>query len=456
MDHTSAEAPGGQRETGRNHDRTVMHVSVGDSLGGVATTLREEIPLWEAEGWAASRYHALPEGAALTAAQNLEPCLYGSTDTPFDPGTVRTGIEAYQNRFGEDLASGDPVDVMILHDPMCLTLAPYARRRARRVVWRCHIGHSTPTDAGAEAELAMAPYLDDVNVVLFYGQSLIWPGLRSDARVTAVPGGTDPTSMKNRELAPDVQDKLWSSLVHGHPFPDVGLPIRPGAPGGDHITRCGSPTPLDPDAPFLLQVARWDPLKGYSGVLAGFSALARSHTDLQLLLLGPRKDPRYFYPMERDVLDQLLAAQEMLEPSIRRRVHLWRFTTEHERMAEDVLINVAQRKADTVVQNSRRESFGLTVTEALCKGAVVVGSDADGIRLQISHDVNGLLTPYTDNGSDAWVETVHRAHTDTAGRRRWSENARNSVRARFTLLHAVRRQIGILEALPSRHLVGEV
>lgn len=59
-----------------------------------------------------------------------------------------------------------------------------------------------------------------------------------------------------------------------------------------------------------------------------------------------------------------------------------------------------------MVQNSRRESFGLTVAEALCKGKVVVGSDADGTRLQVSHDVNGLLTPYTDNGGHALVETV--------------------------------------------------
>jgi trehalose synthase len=451
MDHTSAEA---SRTMDHNGNRTVVHVSVGDALGGCAATIREEIPHWEAEGWTASWYHALPEGAAMAAAQNVEPCLYGSTDTSFDLGTVRTGIEAYQNRFGEDLASGDPVDVIVLHDPMCLTLAPYARRRARTVVWRCHIGHSTTTDASVRAELAMTPYLDDVDIVLFFDQSLVWPGLRSDARVIAIPSGTDPASTKNRELAPDVLDELWLSLAGGQAFPDVGLPIRPGAPAGDHLIRCGSRASLDPDAPFLLQVARWDPLKGYPGVLAGFGTLARSHTDLQLLLLGPRMDPQHSYPMEQVVWDQLVAARESLEPPIRRRVHLWRFTI-HERMVEDLLINVAQRKADTVVQNSRRESFGLTVAEALCKGKVVVGSDAEGIRLQVSHDVNGLLTPYTDNGGPAWVETVHRARTDTAGRERWRENARNSVRTRFTLLLAVRRQIGVIEALPSKQPVGE-
>lgn len=436
-------------------DPAVMRVSVGDSLGGCSAVIREETAHFEAEGWGTDWYHALPDGAAMIAAQILDPCVAGCTDTMFDLGNVRTGIEAYQDRFGEDLASGDPVEVMILHDPMCLTLAPYARRRARTLVWRCHLGHATSTDAAANAELALAPYLDYVDVIVFSDESLVWPHLRSDQRVVTLPPGTDPASWKNRALAPDVLDELWSSLVRGRPFPDVGLPVRPGAPSGDRLARCGSPESGDPDAPFLLQVARWDPLKGNLGVLAGFSALARSRTDLELVLLGPRMDPQHSYPVEQEVWDQLVAAREMLETPTRRRVHLWRFT-EHERMVEDVLINVAQRKAETIIQNSRREAFGLTVAEALCKGAVVVGSDADGIRLQISHDVNGLLTPYTDSGSRAWVDTVHRACTDSAGRRRWRENARNSVYERFTLAQSVRRQIGIFDALSGKHPVGRV
>jgi trehalose synthase len=419
-----------------------MQVSIG-GLGGCAAVVREEMAHFKAEGWAPTGFDVTPDGAAMAAAEILDPCVAGSTDAVFDLGNIRTGIEAYQNRFGEDLASGDPVDVMILHDPMCLTLAPYARRRARTVAWRCHLGHAAPTDEAAKAHLALAPYLDDVDVIIFSDQSLVWPALQADARVVTIPPGTDPASLKNRALAPDVLDELWSSLVQGRPFPDVGLPIRPGAPGGDHLVRRGTEWG-DLDAPFLLQVARWDPLKGNPGVLAGFADLARSDPDLELVLLGPRIDPRHSYATDHVVWDQLQAAREKLETPVRRRVHLWRFSVQ-ERMAEDVLINVAQRKADTVVQNSRRETFGLTVAEAMCKGAVVVGSDADGIRLQISHDVNGLLTPYSEGGDPAWAETVHRARTDTAGRERWRANARSSVHERFTLSQAVRHQIGTFD-----------
>jgi len=439
---------------GHGNGPALTQVSVGDTVGGQAAVVRAEMAQFEAEGWVPDWYQAPATGAARIAAQILDHCVAGSTDTVFDPGTVRTGIEAFQNQFGEYLASGDPVDVIILHDPICLTLAPYARRRARIVAWRCHLGHAAPTAEATMAHRELAPYLDDVDLIMFSDRSLAWPGLRSDARVVTIPPGTDPAALKNRELAPDVIDELWSSLARGRPFPDAGLPIRPGTPGGDHLIRCGSPSSGDLDTPFLLQVARWDPLKGHLGVLAGFAGLARSDADLELVLLGPRIDPRLSYPTNQAVWDQLEAARERLEAPVRRRVHLWRFTI-HERMAEDVLINVAQRKADTVVQNSRRESFGLTVTEAMCKGAVVVGSDAEGIRLQISHDVNGLLTPYSDGGQ-AWVETVHRARADATGRNRWRQGARNSVYQRFTVAQAVRRQIGIFDASASQRLAAGV
>jgi trehalose synthase len=431
-----------------DHDPTVMQVSVGDSLGGCAAVVRDAMARFKAEGWSPTWHHVMPDGAAMAAAQILDPCVAGSADTLFHPGEVRAGIAAYQDRFGDDLASGSPVDVMVLHDPMPLTLAPYAKRRARTVVWRCHLGHATPTDAALRAQQALAPYLNDVDVIIFAGRSLVWPSLRSDARVVIIPPGTDPASWKNRPLEPDVLDELWASLVRARPFPDVGLPIHPGAPGGDHLARGGSAESGELDAPFLLQVARWDPLKGNLGVLAGFATLARSHPDLELVLLGPRMDPKHSYVTDRRVWDQLEAAREALETPIRRRVHLWRFSI-HERRVEDLLINVAQRKADTVVQNSRRETFGLTVAEAMCKGAVVVGSDADGIRLQISHDVNGLLTPYSDDGGPAWVETVGRAHTDKAARGRWGQNADESVRERFTLPQAVRREIDAFTRIPA-------
>lgn len=55
------------------------------------------------------------------------------------------------------------------------------------------------------------------------------------------------------------------------------------------------------------------------------------------------------------------------------------------------LVNALQARAAVVVQKSLREGFGLTVTEAMWKGAAVVGGNVGGIRKQIEEGVDGFL-----------------------------------------------------------------
>jgi trehalose synthase len=52
---------------------------------------------------------------------------------------------------------------------------------------------------------------------------------------------------------------------------------------------------------------------------------------------------------------------------------------------DPVLVNALQRHAAVVLQKSIREGFGLTVTEAMWKGAAVIGGNVGGIRRQIDN-----------------------------------------------------------------------
>lgn len=45
---------------------------------------------------------------------------------------------------------------------------------------------------------------------------------------------------------------------------------------------------------------------------------------------------------------------------------------------DPVLVNALQRQAAAVLQKSTREGFGLTVTEAMWKGAAVIGGNVGG------------------------------------------------------------------------------
>ena len=62
-----------------------------------------------------------------------------------------------------------------------------------------------------------------------------------------------------------------------------------------------------------------------------------------------------------------------------------------------LIVNALQRCATLVVQNSLREGFGLTATEAMWKRCAVLASPACGLRQQIRHGVDGhLLTSAED------------------------------------------------------------
>jgi trehalose synthase len=96
---------------------------------------------------------------------------------------------------------------------------------------------------------------------------------------------------------------------------------------------------------------------------------------------------------------------------------------------DPILVNALQRRAAVVLQKSIREGFGLTVTEAMWKGAAVVGGNVGGIRRQIDDGENGFLVDTVAQAAERIVELVRRPDL----RRRLGENARETVRLNFLM-----------------------
>jgi len=431
------------RPAGRCRPRLV-HVSTSRVLGGVTEVIRSELPHFAMLGWATEWVAAEARGRAQDASLLLHNALYQAPDAGFSVLRARTGIEDYVAANAPVL---DPVvrgaDVVVLHDPMCLTLAPAIRALVGRIVWRCHIGSERTDLIDRSALDLLRPYLDDIDHIVFSLDELAWPGLTGDERVLTVAPGIDPESWKNREIEATVRAAIWGRLSVGR-----AAELPPG--WGDHGTTSiaiddGGTGWLDsPRAPFVLQISRWDPLKGQLGVLHGFAELARREPEIELLIVGPHIDETRNYPINRRIWTDLLRARARLDAPIRRRTHIWRFAP-IDRVAEDVALNILRHEARTVVQNSSRESFGLTVTEAMWRGAVVVGSAVEGIKRQIEHDVNGLLTPYT-KGDATWAAAVRRSLWDDGDRARWSADARRTIGERFLVSRAVEAQSAAFRA----------
>jgi trehalose synthase len=94
------------------------------------------------------------------------------------------------------------------------------------------------------------------------------------------------------------------------------------------------------------------------------------------------------------------------------------------------IVNALQRHAAVVVQKSREEGFGLTVTEAMWKGRPVVASAVGGIVDQIDDGREGiLLADPTD--LDAFAGAGHRVLSEPEVARRFGAAARERVRRDF-------------------------
>jgi trehalose synthase len=116
------------------------------------------------------------------------------------------------------------------------------------------------------------------------------------------------------------------------------------------------------------------------------------------------------------------------------------------------LVNALQRRAAVVLQKSIREGFGLTVTEAMWKGAAVIGGNVGGIRRQISDGENGFLVNTVEETADRIVQLLK----DAALRQRLGANAKRTVRENFLLTRLMEDWIDLLAERQARSRLQQI
>ena len=202
----------------------------------------------------------------------------------------------------------------------------------------------------------------------------------------------DPFSTKNRDLT---DTEIDACLAHHH------IPV---------------------DRPLIVQVSRFDRWKDPWGVIEAFRQ-ARKVVDCTLVLLGNTAvdDP------EAEVI------LETIHSSADERLLV--LTVD-----DAMLVNALQRRAAVVLQKSIREGFGLTVSEAMWKGAAVVGGNVGGIRRQIKDGENGFLVDTVDQAAQRIVELL----TDQELGERLGANAKRTVRENFFLTRLMEDWIDLL------------
>lgn len=238
----------------------------------------------------------------------------------------------------------DEYDIITIHDPQPLGLANYLKKENQKWLWRCHIDLDVEVFADnknlKELITKLASHYD---AAIFSNVQYIVSSWNLPKFIT--PPYIDPLSEKNKEL----KEEYISEVLEKYN--------------------------IDAEKPIILQVSRFDKWKDPIGLISIYKSVKQKE-DCQLVLVGSMAsdDPEGVCVLE-DVKEEIKNTKD---------VHILLNLS-------DIEVNAIQRAATIVVQNSIKEGFGLTVTEALWKGKPVVGRPVGGLTLQIIPDKNGFL-----------------------------------------------------------------
>lgn len=265
-------------------------------------------------------------------------------------------------------------DLVIVHDPQPLPMICHYKKKAPWV-WRCHVDLSAPNP---ELWRYLSPFVE-----------------RYDAVVVSLPEYAQNLTTPQRFIMPAID-----------PFSSTNMELSE-AEIDERLARYNIPT----DLPLVVQISRFDKWKDPQGVIEAYRR-ARKEVDCTLVLVGnvATDDPE-----GQEVFESLCkcAEERIIILSVQ----------------DSALVNALQRRAAVVLQKSIREGFGLTVAEAMWKGAAVIGGRVGGIKHQIQDGVSGFLVDDIDQAAERIVTLIK----DADLRRRLGERARENVRQCFLM-----------------------
>jgi trehalose synthase len=392
--------------------RAVWNINSTVSGGGVAEMLASLLVYPRAYGIDA-RWGVIegsPEFFSVT--KRLHHALQGSPGDGSPLGDAQRSIyeavsEENANEFRKIIHSGD---IVILHDPQTAGLAPYLSDHGCHLIWRCHIGDDRTNEEEERGWAFLWPYLSQVPISIFSRHAYVPPAL-NPGQTLVIPPSIDPFSAKCEALEDTTVRAVLEHigvLAGGKTAPSVEFTTMEGASRrvGRRAHVVGTSDPPDWDAPLVLQVSRWDPLKDPIGVMDAFARVPQGDSEAaHLMLVGPEVTGVADDPEAGGVVEATLEHWRGLPDESRDRVHL-AFLPTADPIENATMVNALQSHASIVVQKSLREGFGLTITEAMWKSRPIVATRVGGIQDQISDGVEGLLVDDpTDLDSVSWALT---------------------------------------------------
>lgn len=363
----------------------IMHLNATAQGGGVAPFLEGHIALENDLGFDSRWFVLPPDQAFFEVTKKIHNFLQGKEGDLTDRD--KEIYLAYNKKAALSFSElGFMPDVLIIHDPQPLALIGFLDKVPQTTIWRSHIDTSFPNLAVFNFLL---PYLKLYRHYIFTLPDYVQESL-DKKKVSFIAPAIDPLSPKNKEMDKDFAKEYIETL---------GIDIK---------------------KPFITQVSRLDPWKDPFGVIDAYRLAKHEVPDLQLVLLvqSATDDPegKILYEKVKKYINDEKGIFLLLNVS-----------------DNEKAVNAFQTASDIILQKSLREGFGLTVTEAMWKGAVVIGGNVGGIKAQIKHGENGFLVDTIDQTKDMILYVLKNPRIKEA----ISQKAREKVKKNYLLTNSL-------------------
>jgi trehalose synthase len=376
----------------------VLHLSATAFGGGVSEILYTLVPLMNDVGIEAEWQVMLGREEFYNATKRLHNALQGNPDS-----LTEEEWQVY-NRYNELNATeiAGEWDVIIIHDPQPAGIRRHVPDKAGTWVWRCHIDLSTPNPDAIER---IVPLIREYDASVWHVDQYVPKALKGDTALAnprldgahIIPPAIDPLSPKNMALSPE--DAAFVCDQFG----------------------------IDVDRPLMCQVSRFDPWKDPIGVIDAYRNVTQELPEVQLALVGSMAtdDPEGW-----EFFNSTMAYADG-DPDI----HILNNLNN----VGAIEVNAFQSQADVVIQKSRREGFGLTVSEALWKARPFIGGDVGGIPLQVQDGETGYLVSSPEECADRSLRILREPDLG----KRLGRSGKEHVRKHFLTPRLLRDWLGI-------------
>ena len=375
----------------------VIMVNSSPRGGGVAEILKSLIPLMKGVGIQAEWYTIPPREDFFKITKEIHNALQGKEYTlPF-----RHRVRYLQHiETSASLMRDMKADIWVIHDPQPAGVILYLPH-FHPSICRLHIDLTFPNQ---ETWNFFAGFFRMYDKVVLSSKEFIKKEIKEKAIV--FPPAIDPLASKNQPVN----------------FTQAKETLKGFG--------------INPSQPLISQVSRFDPWKGFPGVIEAYQLAKNKIPGLQLALVGfflAQDDP------EATKIYTSVKKKAEKEPDI----FLFSDPQMLGSLKVDDFVNAIQVASDVVLQNSTREGFGLTVAEAMWKGKAVIGGRAEGIKLQIQNGKNGFLVSDSEELAKRIIQLIKNPQLAE----KLGKTAKETVKEKFLIPRLLRDYLKLFKEL---------